>query len=149
MLKQQKVQLNLLCAWNLIDKYQDPFRDCHFPQLKVDIRPLGAFQRTRDADSVFLYQEYAKFCVPPYTFHGERCCHAAPTQICDCADTQHTPKAFSLCACFSPPASSFHPPEEQSQRLKDPAKVPCYAEERDTLTQLSISFAHLHVCGTL
>lgn len=120
-LKQQKVQLNLLCAWNLTDKYQYPCGTCHFPQLKVDMQPLGAFQRTRDTDSVFLYQEYAEICVPSYIFHGERCCQAVPTQICGCADTQHTPRAFSLCACISPhqlfsPAWGTKPVAERSSK---------------------------------
>lgn len=107
-LKQQKVQLNLLCAWNLIDKYQDPFGDCHFPQLKVDIRPLGAFQRTRDTDSVFLHQEYAEFHVPPYTFHGERCCHAVPTQSVT-VQTHNTHPRHSPCVPVSPPCKPFSP----------------------------------------
>lgn len=142
MLKQQKVQLNLLCARNLIDKYQDPFGNCYFPQLKVDIRPLGAFQR--DRESVFFYQEYPEIRVPSYTCHGERSCPQKSVAVQTQTHPRHSP-----CGPVSPPTSSFHPPEEQSQRLKDPAKVPCYPEERDTLTQLSISFAHLHVCGTL
>lgn len=120
-LKQQKVLLNLLCAWNLIDKYQDPFGNCHFPQWKVDTRPLGAFQRTRDTESVFLYQEFAEICVPSCPFHGESCSQAVPTQICACAHTQHTPKAFSLCACFSPhklfsPAWGTKPAAERSSK---------------------------------
>lgn len=118
-LKQQKVQLSLQCAWNLIDKYQDPFGNCHFPQLKVDTQPLGAFQRSRDRDSAFLYQEYAEICVPPYTFHGERCCHTVPTPISGCADTQH--KRDTLCACFSPhklfsPARGTKPAAERSSK---------------------------------
>lgn len=162
-LKQQKVQLNLLCAWNLIRKYQGSLGDCYFTQLKVDIRPLEHFKGPciqtvclcMQLQQLFLYQVYAQICVPCVHLpmqgrwmHGERSCRAVRVQIHNCADGQHTPEPFSLPACFSP-ISSFHPSEEQSQRLKDSAKVPCYAEERDTLTQLSISFAHLHVCGTL
>lgn len=52
MLKQHKIRLNLLCAWNLIHKYQDPFGHCYFTQLKVDIRPRGAFQRAMYTDGV-------------------------------------------------------------------------------------------------
>lgn len=161
LLKQQKVQLNLLCAWNLIHEYQDPLGDCYFTQLKVDMRTLGAFQRNMytvcpylQPQQLFLYQVYIWICVPCVhlqmwwgCMHGERCHCTVRVHAC-CVDTQHTPEAFSPSACF-PSISSFHSSEEQSQWLKDLAKVPCYAEERDTLTQLSISFAHLHVCGTL
>lgn len=62
-LKQQKVQLNLLCAWNLIHKYQDPFGDCYFTQLKVDIRPLGAFQRTTYTDGVLTHAAAAALLI--------------------------------------------------------------------------------------
>lgn len=150
MLKQQKVQLSLQCPWNLIDKYQDPFGNCHFPQFKVDTQPLGASQRTRGTDSVFLYQEYAEICVPSCTFHGWGGEDVVPHQsVAVQTHNTHPRRCSSPSVPVSAPTSSFHPPEEQSQRLKDPAKLPCYAEERDTLTQLSISFAHLHVCGTL
>lgn len=160
LLKQQKVQLNLLCAWNLIHEYQDPLGNCYFTQLKVDMWTLEAFQINMYTEcpymqpqQLFFYQVYIWIHVPCVhlltwwgCMHGERC-HCV-VRTCACLLCRHTPEAFSLSACF-PSISSFHSPEEQSQWLKDSAKVPCYAEERDTLTQLSISFAHLHVCGTL
>lgn len=63
LLKQQKVQLNLLCAWNLIHEYQDPLGNCYFTQLKVDMWTLEAFQRNMytgcpymQPQQLFLYQ---------------------------------------------------------------------------------------------
>lgn len=76
MLKQQKVQLNSLCAWNLIHEYQDPFRDCYFTQLKVDIRPLGAFQRTTYTDGGLTHAAAAALLI---------------SSICPHLCTMHTP----------------------------------------------------------
>lgn len=52
---------------------------------------------------LFLYQIYAQICASWGCTCGERCCRAVHVQICDCADAQHTPEAFSLPACFFPP----------------------------------------------
>jgi len=163
LLKQQKVQLSLLCAQNLIHKYQDPLGDCYFTQLKsghanawrfseehIHIVPIEAATAAHLLSNTHLLGLRAT-CVPSDAM-GIRAWGEVPLSCtslrASCANTQRAPEAFSLSACF-PSISSFHSSEEQSQWLKDSAKVPCYAEERDTLTQLSISFAHLHVCGTL
>lgn len=153
MLKQHKIRLNLLCAWNLIHKYQDPFGHCYFTQLKLDIRPRGAFQRATYTDGVPTHTAKHIKHMPRFVHHGD--VHvgrdAAALYTCKFVTVQmhSTHQRHFPCLPVSFPLSSFHPSAEQSQRLKDSAKVPCYAEERDTLTQLSISFAHLHVCGTL
>lgn len=156
MLKQHKVRLNLLCAWNLIHEYQDPFGDCYFTQLKVDIRPRGALQRATYTDKhAQAYSHGSSYIIymPRFVHHGDVHVGRDAAALCTCkfvtVQMHSTHQRHFPCLPGSSPLSSFHPPAEQSQRLKDSAKVPCYAEERDTLTQLSISFAHLHVCGTL
>lgn len=163
-LKQQKSSAKFAVCLEFNTQIPRPFGGLLFYTVKGRHTATWAFQRTMYTDTVPMHAAAATLLISSTCpdlramrthlpmqgrwMRGERSCHAVRVQIRNCADRQHTSEPFSLPACFSP-ISSFHPSEEQSQRLKDSAKVPCYAEERDTLTQLSISFAHLHVCGTL
>lgn len=104
-LKQQKVQLNLLCAWNSTD----PFGTCHFPQFKVPMQPLGAFQRTRTQTASAYVKNMLRFVCHPTPSMGRGAARLSPHKSVT-VEAHNTPQAFSLCACFS-----FHPPEEQSQ----------------------------------
>lgn len=112
LLKQQKVQLNLLCAWNLIHEYQDPLGNCYFTQLKVDMWTLEAFQRNMytgcpymQPQQLFFYQVYIWIRVPCVhlltwwgCMHGERCHCVVRTCACLlCRHTTHTRGIFSVC----------------------------------------------------